>query len=68
MVFKCVDSGSIVVEQLFSHCKRTMTSDRNRIGNLVFEAIHICHFNPDLMNLSKKGMLEHIYEMIILPE
>ena len=60
-----MDSSSIAIERLFSHAKRTMTSDRNSMGNTFFEAILVSKFNPDLLAKSKQYMLDHIYDMVI---
>ena len=68
VIFKLVDSSSILIEQLFSHCGRAMTPDRNAMGNVYFESIMICKFNPDLMARCKPEMVSNIYEMINLPE
>ena len=65
VVFKLIDNSSISIERLFSLLKRTMTDDRNRIGDLFLEAIMVCNANSDLMTKSKQQMLDHIYEMII---
>ena len=57
-----MDASSIAIERLFSSAKRTMTDDRNSIGNFYFEAILISKSNPDLLNKSKSYLLEHIEE------
>ena len=64
VVFKLINASSIEIERLFSHAKRTMTSDRNAISNIYFEAVLLTKFNKDLFEALKNKMLKLIYEMI----
>lgn len=64
VVFQLVDNSSIMLERVFSHVKRTMTADRNAMGNMYLEGILMCKFNQDLLALSKQTMLKRIYEMV----